>query len=786
MNVNELISAQILNSTVIQLGNLGCNSHVEAIPIHLAPQPMQIHINNNLDAPPSLLPVPIQKGDRNKVFIRLWFPLLNSNEGRRFSEILLSGLSYIKEGFTYEILGNNKGIIHHLVIPENYLLPVLNTLKGLPKNIEASYNDVNLVKLYSADNCLEFRLFDVYRKGPFFRNIPDLDKDFGNPLSAVYETISMVEEGLAGLQILIQPASDDWRRTISQLLVMEKSLSQFVNLNDYGYAYASDESNNKLDLSKKLFFFRMRAFLFTPKGSCTDLENCFRASLNINLGTRMNILTEKHYIKKIDDILKAKEMLCKYFSYAYGCIVNQRELANICTFPTEEIYNTKKIDRLIGFKIPPGLTNNGIIIGKGIYAGESPNLTFPGSFRSTHCEVVGLIRTGKSTLLKTAIKEDILSGHGLCLIYPHEQDLIDDIINTAFEKRKDDLIFITHCLDGFTVAYNHFNKPYLTNYGKAADDLTHNIKSLHPLHWGANMDYIFRNLGYALNVLPNSNLIDATALLDYDNTEGDELRHILISFLKKLDNPEPARFWIHDLKKFQNDLKPIFNKFGEIFLDDNIARAFAYRGKPKFDINDAMDASKIIVIYEPVGLLGQAGDFDASLYISDFYHAAMSRIHAKSIKPFYLYIDEMHRYTTRSLGDIFRECAKFGLYITFANQQRNQLSEQIQKEIGNVGNLIAFQTNFEDARSIERESAGKINANDLLTLGKYNFWAKLGDEYYVRGRTIPPERASNHHTQEAIQYCLKKYYVPDDQIYFKWAKTEDTIPASKKRIYDTF
>ena len=47
--------------------------------------------------------------------------------------------------------------------------------------------------------------------------------------------------------------------------------------------------------------------------------------------------------------------------------------------------------------------------------------------RSTHMHIIGGTGRGKSKLMEHMIREDILNGHGLCLIDPHGQ-LYDDLV----------------------------------------------------------------------------------------------------------------------------------------------------------------------------------------------------------------------------------------------------------------------------------------------------------------------------------------------------------------------
>ena len=54
--------------------------------------------------------------------------------------------------------------------------------------------------------------------------------------------------------------------------------------------------------------------------------------------------------------------------------------------------------------------------------------------------VIGKTGTGKSTLLETLVREDILPGDGLAILDPHG-DLVDKILISVPDHRRNDLIY---------------------------------------------------------------------------------------------------------------------------------------------------------------------------------------------------------------------------------------------------------------------------------------------------------------------------------------------------------
>ena len=61
--------------------------------------------------------------------------------------------------------------------------------------------------------------------------------------------------------------------------------------------------------------------------------------------------------------------------------------------------------------------------------------------RRAHMYIIGKTGTGKSTLLETLIRQDIVSGQGLALLDPHG-DLVEKVLSHLPEHRKDDLSWL--------------------------------------------------------------------------------------------------------------------------------------------------------------------------------------------------------------------------------------------------------------------------------------------------------------------------------------------------------
>jgi hypothetical protein len=81
-----------------------------------------------------------------------------------------------------------------------------------------------------------------------------------------------------------------------------------------------------------------------------------------------------------------------------------------------------------------------IILGVNEYQGEETPIYFKPLDRMRHMYVIGQTGTGKTTLLKNMIVQDIKNGDGVCFIDPHGSD-IEDILAQIPPERQDDVIY---------------------------------------------------------------------------------------------------------------------------------------------------------------------------------------------------------------------------------------------------------------------------------------------------------------------------------------------------------
>jgi DNA helicase HerA-like ATPase len=143
-----------------------------------------------------------------------------------------------------------------------------------------------------------------------------------------------------------------------------------------------------------------------------------------------------------------------------------------------------------------------------------------------------------------------------------------------------------------------------------------------------------------------------------------------------------------------------------------------------------MDEGKILVINLSKGRLGaDIANVLGGLIVANLANAAYSRENVPEIdrKPFFLYIDEFHSFTTEALADMLSELRKYGLGMVLAHQHTSQLDRTVFEAIlGNVGTLMVFRVGASDATLLAKHLAADVpSSRDLSNLPNYEMYTRL-------------------------------------------------------------
>jgi hypothetical protein len=355
--------------------------------------------------------------------------------------------------------------------------------------------------------------------------------------------------------------------------------------------------------------------------------------------------------------------------------------------------------------------------------------------RLMHMYVIGQTGTGKSTLLETLAWQDFTSDRGFALVDPHG-DLVERLIDRMRDTGR--VLYLDACDPMQPFGYNPLRRVRADKIPLAVSGLLETLKKLWPEAWGVRMEHVLRNSLYALFDRDGSRLPDILSLFNNDAFRKEVVRDIR--------NETVRRFWEDEFEHYPFRMRaeacaPIQNKLGALLSDPTLFRILV---EPKIDLHfrTLMDDGAAILVNLSKGKLGAESSLVlGSLIASTVGLAAFSRAEApaESRRPFTLYLDEFHNFTTLMLANMMSELRKYGVGLVLAHQFLHQLEPEIRHAVlGNVGTTIAFRVGPEDAMLLAQEFQPKFEALDLVNLPNRSIYLRL----MIDGTPSPPFSAT--------------------------------------------
>jgi hypothetical protein len=422
------------------------------------------------------------------------------------------------------------------------------------------------------------------------------------------------------------------------------------------------------------------------------------------------------------------------FDSAGALPLNLKELATIMHFPVESTELSPEFKQAMAAVAPApiDLPSAGTLLGINSYRGTKREIFITPEDRLRHMYVIGQTGTGKTTLLKNMIMQDIEAGEGVCMIDPHGSDIVDILANIP-EHRFDDVIYFDPSNLDKVMGLNmlEYDPKFPEQKTFVVNELLSIFRKLYgsvPESMGPAFEQYFRNA--TLLVLEDAE--SGSTLLDVSRVLADaEYRALKLSRSK---NAVVNEFWENIATKaqgeasLQNIVPYITNKF-DVFTTNEYMRPIVAQQKSSFNFRTIMDEKKILLVNLAKGRLGEINSHLLGLVlVGKIFMAALSRVDSfgTDMPPFYFYIDEFQNVTTNTIAAILSEARKYRLSLTMAHQFIAQLEEPIRDAVfGNVGSLAVFRVGADDAKFLEPQFEQAFKASDILNIENYNAYVRL-------------------------------------------------------------
>lgn len=381
----------------------------------------------------------------------------------------------------------------------------------------------------------------------------------------------------------------------------------------------------------------------------------------------------------------------------------------------------------------PLIPRTGRVLARATYPGEDRPLAIAQADRLRHLWALGPTGSGKSTLLLNLITQDMQAGTGVVVIDP-VGDLVDNCLDRVPASRVQDVIVLDPTDDsGRILGLNPLagGDPELVT-----DQVVGIFHHLYAAFWGPRSDDILRGaIGTLVRQPVPYTLCEVPRLL----TDAAWRRQLVGA----LDDPIGLEaFWAsYEAWKPGEQtaaIGPVLNKLRALTTRRRIRHLV---GQAKgLDLADVLAENKLLFVPLRKGVLGEeTAALLGALLLSRLWQAVQGRVSlpTNQRRPVMAYLDEFQDYLAlpTNLATVLAQARALGLGLTLAHQHLGQLPREVRTAVlANARSKVIFATSADDARTLAREFAPHLAAEDLQGLGPYEVALSIA----VAGQVAPP------------------------------------------------
>ncbi len=491
-----------------------------------------------------------------------------------------------------------------------------------------------------------------------------------------------------------------------------------------------------------------------------------------SLVTKRSVLSSRFVFKQRLTQFRSR-LLSLSTAFNQNPILSASEISDIYHFPYTDITKTEGLLKSKSKELPAPLslkkstTQFDVIIGASHYGGETIPIGLTKEQRQKHTYIVGKTGTGKTTMLKNMIFQDIVSGKGLAVLDPHG-DLIKELLSLIPQERIKDIIYFDPSDRDFPIGINILSPGIkFDNIDDEQEWITSSVISvflkLTPKeYWGHRLEHILRNATLTALQTPSPTLLTIQRLLT------DRIYQKKVS--ATLADPILKQFWEKEFKLFGSmqqaaAIAPLTNRIGK-FITTKMTRHILLQEKSTISIQKIMDEGKILLVNLSKGDLGEDESFFFGTILTSFIQmAAYQRIKISESKrrDFFLYIDEFQNFATRTFGELMSEGRKFHISLIPSHQNIAQIEDKnlLETIAGNANNIICLGASPADEAFILPYMEPEVEKGEIVNLAPYQFFIKTKNEYSedaFSGETIKLDVEEDEKIKNTVIANTRKSY----------------------------
>jgi hypothetical protein len=690
---------------------------------------------------------------------------------------------------------------------EKQILSVFNTAKVIERPDDHNIFNATGVSVGSVATATGNSIYPI-------KTYESFDHD---PMNVILNSFSKIDRDGEGacMQVLISPSGDFYQKRYSHALEqIEKgvSIKDAINfptgigeefIKTFGEIFKSSKKKDPEKEEKKTppdpkLLERINTKMAKPivnvsirlvasadsivraESIISDIESGF----NQFDDTQGNSLRFKR-VKKGDQALFFRHFAFRSIERSECIPLNLSELTSIVHFHVGGLHGVSQLKTIKAGDAPAplDLPKDGTLLGINSYRNINTNIFLTDEDRLRHIYTIGQTGTGKTTLLKNMIIQDIQKGNGVCMIDPHGSDILDVLAHIPKERLQDVIYFdpsyAARPMGLNMLEYDHSRPEQKTFVVNELFSIFQKLYGGVPESMGPMFEQYFRNATMLVIEDPET----GCTLLDVSRVMSNkEFRMLKLSRCK---NPIVVQFWTEIAEKaggegaLANIVPYITSKF-DVFLANDIMRPIIAQERSAFDFRDIMDNKKILLVNLAKGRLG---DINANLLglilVGKILMAALSRVDSigASISPFYLYIDEFQNITTPSIATILSEARKYKLSLFIAHQFIAQLSDDIKNAVfGNVGNMAVYRIGADDAEYLAKQFEPVFTAQQIMNIDNFNFYVKM----LVHGKPSKPFNIEASRPPEPTGIDISTI---QELSYLKYGRNRDEVQNEVMKKY---
>ncbi|NOH04965.1 MAG: type IV secretion system DNA-binding domain-containing protein [Chloroflexi bacterium] len=342
--------------------------------------------------------------------------------------------------------------------------------------------------------------------------------------------------------------------------------------------------------------------------------------------------------------------------------------------------------------------------------------------------IIGTTGTGKSTLLKNIIYQDMRNDkeHGICVLDPHG-DLVDELLELVPKNRvKDVILFDPMDLErpfGLNLLACDRNDPHQVRW--VVSTIMGTLRRLYSYSWGPRLEHVLRNALLTAMLLPDSTFLELTLLLS-----NETYRKRIVEQVK---DPIVREFWNSFPRSEREKYDLISSTLNKIspFITDPSMRNIIGQPQNTIDLRKMMDEGKILFVNLSKGDLGEEssallGSVIVNLVLISSLQRRSTPVHNR--RPFHLVVDEFQNMATESFAILQSEARKYAVDVVVAHQYRDQLLDDLSRgSTLNVGNMVVLRTTGRDSYELASQFDNTPPPPEKVMEPQYKEYGKSDD-----------------------------------------------------------